>query len=187
MGVYCAILWKQERKGDDTINDNINKVEDPFRPKKTSDQKQKKLILFVIIGLVVLIGGFFGITKIQQKSQESAEKKAVYDAVKPIMESYGLKDFKVTGGFSSSIHCEDFEKLSDKQKFDCIQELDRIGSVTTKKGDRVNLLSFNVYVSKTGYYYRVATAQVVYLGNYKEAGLYYADGGSRRCVYQKDN
>jgi len=156
----------------------------PTPGKKKSNKK-----LFTVIGCIILvIAAIFGVIKIKDISEANAAKKAIAEKVAPILAEYGIEDFSIKGsGYFFKIMCEDYDDLSNKEKLECLVKLDKIDSVKTSKGETINLSSCDVYVSPSGYYYRVTTAQVVYMGTYNTAGLYYSDGGGRRCVYEKDN
>ena len=153
-----------------------------------SNRKRKndnKKLFFVLGGIFLIIAIIFGIGKTQDFAEASRAKKAVSEKVAPIMADYGIESFKIKD--LGSIECEEYENLSKKDKFELLYKLDRIDSVTTSKGETVDLSNFDIYVSPSGYYYRVTTLQVAYMGNYSTAGLYYIDGGGPRCVYEIEN
>ena len=162
---------------------------DQFRPQRPNNPAKRNGIFYVAIGLVVIIGGIFGFNKLQKAQEEKVRQDAIMEAVAPIMENYDISDFKVKRSANGdvSLYAEDFKGLRDNDKFSCIYDISKLRSVTTKKGGSISLSGVDIYVSPSAYYYRVTTAQVTYLGYYSKAGLYYADGGSRVCVYEIDN
>ena len=154
-----------------------------FGPTRPDNSKRKKTIIIIAIILVALVVGIFAVNRIKRIMEINDLKNSVIDVVEPIMSSYGINDCKVKSVSSGrvSLYSKQYENLIDSKKFSCIERIHDLPS------GGIDWVFTDIYVSETGYYYTVSTAQVVYLGYYNKAGLYYADGGNLVCVYEAAN
>ena len=168
-----------------TVSNNVKEG----RTKKKNEQKKMDKKWMLVLGCVVLlIAGIFAVNAIGEKLDEKARIKAVEAAIEPIMHSYQIEEYKVKGSLFFNVYCEEFEDLSNSKKYELIKKLNRVEvDDPVEEGEELTMLSANVYVSPSGYYYTVNSLQVNLMGYYDTPGLYYSDGAGRRCVYESDN
>lgn len=152
----------------------------PILPAK---KKNSRLILYVLAGAVILILLIVGAIKLFSFIDEREKCSVIHQAIEPYFQKYNISNFEVKS--ERSVYCEDFENLSDADKFNLLKDIHHSGKIDVGS-EEISPVFIIILVSKGAHYSLGSTILSVY-GNGGTPGLYYVDTGGGYLVYAGDN
>lgn len=179
-----AIKKKELLGFDDSQHTAYREVPDRTRKKQLT--KNNKIIMVLVASVLIIVLAYFLFTKISATVKKNAICRAAEVGIAEVMSDYGLTDYKVTYAsiLGADVLCEDFEKLSDKEKYDLIKATLKLQDITVN-GEKI-ALDCTFYVNSIDYYYYISPLWAKQPQNNYTCGGVYKYDGNRYCIYEED-